>query len=215
MRSVTQTTNGDHRERQRPGDLRWQPRPNGQADRAPSAPTRAATARRCSKRRAGNSPCSGLEAQIDEIARDAGVGVGTVYRHFPTKEDLLQALADARFEGLAEAGRASLEVEDPWDAFVGFMTYSARVMVEDRALSEAMDQRAGLCGQAADKVDMLGVTGKVVERAHQSGQLRADIVAEDVPSLICGLGRATRANDGRPSMSWERHLEIILAGLRA
>lgn len=157
----------------------------------------------------------GLDAQIDEIARDAGVGVGTVYRHFPTKEDLLQALADDRFEGLAAAGRASLVVDDPWQGFVEFMTYSARVMAEDRALSEAMDQRPALCGQAADKVEMLLVTGEVVARAQASGQLRADIVAEDVPSLICGLGRAVRANDDRPAMSWERHLEIILAGLRA
>jgi AcrR family transcriptional regulator len=157
----------------------------------------------------------GLDAQMDEIARDAGVGVGTVYRHFPTKEDLLQALADARFEGLAQAGRDSLEAEDPWQGFVEFMTYSARVMAEDRALSEAMDQRPALCGQAADKVEMLTVTGAVVARAQASGQLREDIVAEDVPSLICGLGRSARANAGRPAMSWQRHLDIILAGLRA
>ena len=157
----------------------------------------------------------GLEAQIDEIARDAGVGVGTVYRHFPNKEDLLQALADDRFEGLARAGRESLGVDDPWQGFVEFMTYSARVMAEDRALSEAMDQRPGLCGEAADKAELHAVTGEVVDRAHASGQLRDDIVAEDVPSLICGLGRAVRANDGRPAMSWERHLDIILAGLRA
>jgi AcrR family transcriptional regulator len=157
----------------------------------------------------------GLEAQIDEIADDAGVGVGTVYRHFPTKEDLLQALADDRFEGLAKAGRDSLEVEDPWEGFVQFMTDSARVMVEDRALSEAMDQRPGACGAAADKVEMLAVTGDVVARAQASGQLRPDIVAEDIPSLICGLGRSARANDGRPTMPWDRHLDIILAGLRA
>jgi AcrR family transcriptional regulator len=157
---------------------------------------------------------SGLEAQIDEIARDAGVGVGTVYRHFPTKEDLLQALADDRFEGLATAARDSLEVEDPWDGFVQFMTYSARVMAEDRALSEAMDQRPGLCGAAADKAEILAITGEVVARAQESGQLRPDIVAEDVPSLICGLGRSARANDGRPTMPWDRHLSIILAGLR-
>src|SRR5215212_7098082 len=80
----------------------------------------------------------GLDAQIDDIARDAGVGVGTVYRHFPTKEDLLQALADARFQGLAQAGRDALAVDDPWEGFVQFLTYGARVMVEDRALSEAM-----------------------------------------------------------------------------
>jgi AcrR family transcriptional regulator len=156
----------------------------------------------------------GLEAQIDEIARDAGVGVGTVYRHFPTKEDLLQALADARFEGLAQAGREALEVEDPWDGFVRFLTYGARVMVEDRALSEAMDQRPELCGSAADKVDMLSVTAEVVDRAKASGQLRADIVPEDVPSLIMGLGRSSRATDGRPSMPWDKHLSIILAGLK-
>jgi AcrR family transcriptional regulator len=157
----------------------------------------------------------GLEAQVDEIARDAGVGVGTVYRHFPTKEDLLQALADARFEGLAQAGREALEVEDPWEGFVQFLTYGARVMVEDRALSEAMDQRPELCGAAADKVEMLKITGEVVARAKRSGQLRADIVAEDVPSLIMGLGRSARATDDRPSMPWDKHLSIILAGLKA
>src|SRR4051794_25914546 len=157
----------------------------------------------------------GIEAQIDQIARDAGVGVGTVYRHFPTKEDLLQALADARFEGLAQAGREALEVDDPWEGFVQFLTYGARVMVEDRALSEAMDQRPELCGQSADKVGMLAITGAVVARAKESGQLRADIVAEDIPSLIMGLGRSARANDARPNMAWDKHLSIILSGLRA
>jgi AcrR family transcriptional regulator len=157
----------------------------------------------------------GLGASVNAIARDAGVNVATLYRHFPTKEDLLQALADARFEGLAEAGREALEVDDPWEGFVQFMTYGARVMVEDRALSEAMDQRPELCGAAADKVDMLTITGAVVGRAQASGQLRADIVAEDVPSLIMGLGRSARANDDRPNMAWDKHLSIILAGLKA
>jgi AcrR family transcriptional regulator len=157
----------------------------------------------------------GLDAQIDDIARGAGVGVGTVYRHFPTKEDLLRALADERFAGLAAAAQASLEVEDPWQAFVEFMTYSARVMAEDRALSEAMDQLPGLCRSAAEQVDMLGLTGQVVARAQASGDLRADLVAEDVPAMVCGLGRAVRSEVERPTMSWERFLEIMLAGLRA
>jgi AcrR family transcriptional regulator len=157
----------------------------------------------------------GLDAQIDEIAREAGVGVGTVYRHFPTKEDLLQALADERFAGLAGAARAALEVEDPWQAFAEFMTYAARAVVEDRALSEAMDQLPSLCATAAERVDMLALTSNLVERAQASGSLRADLVAEDVPALICGLGRMVRSDAGRPTMSWERYLEIVLAGLRA
>jgi AcrR family transcriptional regulator len=157
----------------------------------------------------------GMDAQIDDIARDAGVGVGTVYRHFPTKEDLLRALADAKFEGLAQAGREALEVDDPWEGFVQFITYGARTMVENKALSEAMDQRPELCGAAADGVGMSEITTAVIKRAQDSGQLRADIVADDVPSLVMGLGRSARVTDGRPTMPWEKHLSIILAGLRA
>src|SRR5438445_11939956 len=67
-------------------------------------------ARRCMARK-------GLDAQIEEIARAASVGVGTVYRHFPTKEDLVEALAMARFERLAELGREALTSDEPWDSF--------------------------------------------------------------------------------------------------
>ena len=157
----------------------------------------------------------GLETQMDDIAGAAGVGVGTVYRHFPTKEDLLQALADDRFEGLAGAAREALEAGDAWQGFVEFMTYSAQVMAEDRALSEAMDQLPGLCRSSAERVEMLALTGEVVARAQASGDLRPDLVPEDIPALVCGLGRAVRSKLERPTMSWERFLEIMLAGLRA
>jgi AcrR family transcriptional regulator len=156
----------------------------------------------------------GLDVRVEKVARKAGVGVGTVYRHFPTKEDLLQALADDRFAGLAEAARRALEDPDAWNGFSEFMRYSAKVMAEDRALSEAMDQRPEMCGQAAEDVRLLDIVGELIERAQAEGALREDVVPEDVPSLICGLGRATRETEGRPSMSWERYLAIILAGLR-
>lgn len=156
----------------------------------------------------------GLDAQMDEIARDAGVGVGTIYRHFPTKRDLLQALTDDRFTGLAASARAALEDPDPWNGFCEFMRYSARAVAEDRALSEAMDQQPEMCREAAGKAELLEATPKLIERAQAAGALRADIVPDDIPSLICGLGRATRASQGAFAMSWERHIEIILAGLR-
>jgi len=157
----------------------------------------------------------GLDAQIDEIARGAGVGVGTVYRHFPTKESLLEALAQTRFERLAEEGRRALGADDGWEGFVDFMTYSARTMAEDRLLSEAMEQHGQMCGQAAESVGLMEITTALIDRAKAEGKLRADTEPWDVPGLICGIGRAVRTAPGAPALSWQRHLEIILAGLRA
>jgi AcrR family transcriptional regulator len=157
----------------------------------------------------------GLEAQMDDIARRAGVGVGTVYRHFPNKEDLLQALADDRFEGLADAARAGLSAEDAWDGFVEFMTYSARTMAEDRALAEAMGQHPGLCAAAAERSRLHELTPQLVARAQADGRLRSDVVPDDIPALVCGIGRAVDAESGEPTMPWDRYLEIILAGLAA
>ena len=157
----------------------------------------------------------GLDAQMDQIARAAGVGVGTVYRHFPTKESLLEALAQQRFDAKADAAREALAVDDPWDGFVQFMTSATRITAGDLALSEAMGQHPGLCRQAAERAGLRELVTDLVERAHASGQLRTDIKPDDIPSLVSGVGHAVHAGErGAPAMSWERYLEIMLAGQR-
>lgn len=156
----------------------------------------------------------GLDVHMEQIARGAGVGVGTVYRHFPAKEDLLQALADERFARFAELARAGLEDPDPWSGFCELMRESARVVAEDRGLSEAMDQLPDLCTASAGKVRLLELVSELIERAKARGAMRADFTAADVPSLMRGLARATAPQDSGPAaMSWERYLEIMLAGL--
>jgi len=158
----------------------------------------------------------GLDAHVEQIARAAQVGLGTVYRHFPAKEDLLQALADERFAGFADKARAALDDPDPWNGFCELMHESARVTAEDRALSEAMDQLPGLCTVSAEKVGLLDLMRELIDRAKADGSMRADFTADDVPSLMRGLARATAPqNHGPPGMSWQRYLEIMLAGLRA
>jgi AcrR family transcriptional regulator len=153
---------------------------------------------------------------MEQIARGAGVGVGTVYRHFPAKEDLLQALADERFARFAEHARAGLEDADPWNGFCQLMRESARIVAEDRGLSEAMDQLPDLCTASAAKVRLLELVSELIERAKASGAMRADFTAADVPSVMRGLARATAPQaNGPPAMSWERYLEIMLAGLAA
>jgi AcrR family transcriptional regulator len=159
---------------------------------------------------------NGIDVHMEQIARGAGVGVGTVYRHFPAKEDLLQALADERFARFAEIARAGLEEPDPWQGFCNLMRESARTVAEDRGLSEAMDQLSGLCVVSAEKAGLFELVGELIERAKDSGAMRGDFSAEDVPSMMRGLARATAPQaNGPPAMTWDRYLEIMLAGLSA
>lgn len=158
----------------------------------------------------------GHDAQIDDIARKAGVGVGTVYRHFPTKDALLEALATDHFHRLADSARTALEHPDPWEGLSGFFSRAAEWQANDRALAALMAAEPDVVRRAAmDRADLHEAVAKLVERAQAAGRLRADIVSDDVPMLLCGIGRATRVGSAGPTMSWRRYLAIMLDGLRA
>jgi AcrR family transcriptional regulator len=155
----------------------------------------------------------GREAQIDDVARRAGVGVGTVYRHFPTKEALLAALLEETFASIAERARAGLDSVDAWEAFTAILWDAGESLAADRALTEAM--AADLGDQPCQgKIDLAVIGGQLMERAKAAGHLRPDAVVEDIPMLMCGVGSATsrsHPSDG----SWRRHLAIVIDGLRA
>jgi AcrR family transcriptional regulator len=153
----------------------------------------------------------GLDAGMDQVARAAGVGVGTVYRHFPTKDDLVEALAGARFERLAELAREALADPEPWGAFERFIRAAAKIQSEDRALSEVLVSRPETMAPAAERVDMLGLTGQLMRRAQEAGELRADADPTDVPMLMCALAGTCR----NPKMDPERYVGIVLDGLRS
>jgi len=152
----------------------------------------------------------GLDAQMEEIARDAGVGVGTLYRHFPTKDALIEALAQARFVRLAELANEALETEDPWEAFESFMRASAKIQTEDRALSEVLTSRPEVMGAAAESVGILELTAKVMGRAQAAGVVRPDARPEDVPMAMCALAGTYRMPKGNP----DRYIGLFLDGMR-
>jgi AcrR family transcriptional regulator len=153
----------------------------------------------------------GLDAGMDQIAGEAGVGVGTVYRHFPTKDELVDALAAARFERLAELAREALQEPDAWRAFEGFMRASAKIQSDDRALSEVLVSRPDTMRAASEKYGVFELTAKLMKRAQDAGELRADAEPSDVPMLLCALAGTNR----NPKMNPVRYIGIALDGLRA
>ena len=153
----------------------------------------------------------GLDAQMEDIAAAANVGVGTVYRHFKTKDELVEALAGERFVRLRELAREALAQEDPWDSFERFIRASAHIQTEDRALSEVLTSRPDTMRRAAESVGMLGLVADLLRRAQAAGVVREDAHPRDVPMLMCALAGTFR----NPMASPDRYIGIVLDGLRA
>jgi AcrR family transcriptional regulator len=163
-----------------------------------------AGARKCMAR-------AGLDAQMDEIAREAGVGVGTVYRHFKDKDELVEALAFERFERLEELAHEALAEDDPWTSFERFMRASAHIQTDDRALSEVLTSRPDTMRRAAESVDMLDLVAQLLARAQKAGVVRKDARPEDIPMIMCALAGTFR----NPMADPDRYIGIVLDGLRA
>src|ERR1700761_106238 len=157
----------------------------------------------------------GLEATLDDVARQAGVGVGTVYRRFPDKAALADALFEERVDALAELATQAYGAEDPWSGLVTFMFAAAEMLSTDKGLRQLLmfapygHQRVGYA-----RSRMRPAVGKLVERAQAAGQVRPDLGATDIPVLEFMIGAtAEYAREVRPDL-WRRYLTLMLDALR-
>lgn len=155
---------------------------------------------------------TGHDAQMSDIARRAGVGVGTVYRHFPTKESLAHAIVEHRFQQIVEFLRTEvLPDPDPWNGIVRSLEYCATMQEQDRGYIETVTAMVG--GNKFDEravAELNELTETVLRRARAEGSVRPDLTAADMSPLYIGLAQVVLAG----VIDWRRYLDILLDGLR-
>jgi AcrR family transcriptional regulator len=154
----------------------------------------------------------GSSVQMDDVARRAGVGVGTVYRHFPTKDALIEALVCEKMLTTTQNIRVALEIADPWESFAQALRANAEVMAADAALREALVRLGPDVSHAGEeRAELDALAERLVFRAQAAGVLRLDVTPQDIGALMAGLCTSM----GHPELDWRRHLELLLDGLRA
>lgn len=155
----------------------------------------------------------GLDASVADIARRAGVGKGTVFRHFATKDDLLAAIVIDRIDALNAVGERLLDAADPGTALLEFLTAAAHQR-QQRDLSFL--QEAGELNAEVAKVraQMFHTVHRLVDRARAHGAVRDDVTGADVILLMCAPNYVTSYVPDAPPDLWQRYLAIIFDGLR-
>ncbi len=156
----------------------------------------------------------GDRAQMDEIAAHAGVGMGTVYRHFPTKADLLTEMVRSRFTRFTEIALEAEQVEDPFEALQQLITRSAEQVEDDAGFQLAMmgSDELEWEGIEQEKAAFAEPAIRIIERAVDAGAARSDLTFADFPMVMCGITATMYYSPG--GAEWRRYLELIMSGLK-
>ncbi|WP_280330093.1 TetR/AcrR family transcriptional regulator [Nocardia wallacei] len=155
----------------------------------------------------------GLAVSFDEIARRAGVGVGTVYRHFPTREALYEAVLRGRLERFVERARALTEADaDPGRTFLDYFTQLVDEVALNQALCEALESGAETIVPEEVRDQFRTRFDVLLRRAQQAGAVRADLDTADAMDLLVGAATAARRAHRRGAPN--HLLTVVLAGLR-
>jgi AcrR family transcriptional regulator len=157
----------------------------------------------------------GMEATLNDVAHHAGVGVGTVYRRFATKEELVEAIFENGIDELVDLAETALQHENSWDGFVWFVERQARLSATDRGLREMVYSKA----YGGDRVErardrLVPLMKELVDRARRDGYLRPDIESTDMPVIGLLAGTVGEwAGHVDPEL-WRRYVVLLLEGMR-
>ncbi|MBM2614753.1 TetR/AcrR family transcriptional regulator [Actinoplanes sp. LDG1-06] len=159
----------------------------------------------------------GLAATFDEVAHRAGVGIGTVYRRFPTKEALLAVAFEERLREHARMAEEALAAPTGWEALVHFLRQAAGMHAEDRGLRDlALGASAELGFSPHERIrdSVEPIMRRIIERAHEEGSLRADVTVEDIPLLLMMVSEVAHHSHAVRPEAYHRYLQLLIDGLR-
>ncbi len=160
---------------------------------------------------------AGLDVGVEEIARRAGVGKGTLYRRFPTKEALVRAIFDEVQDEVEVLLAETTAIEDAGEAFAHYLNGAARMQASNQGFYDVVAQRMGAAALTDEqRRGMLAAAAVPLERAQQEGAVRGDLVPEDVWLMLRMIGATTRPAPDGSSMAehWPRFVGLLLDALR-
>jgi AcrR family transcriptional regulator len=163
----------------------------------------------------------GLGAPLEEIAARAGVGIGTLYRRFPTRRDLIAAALHGKVSQYAQAGEQALATSDSWAGFTAFIQRTCELQAADRGLAELLALPAAAvpaaAGETVDRLRQLASehAGAVIERAKAAGKLRADFSVADLALLLIAAGAVMAASGTNDPCAWQRFVVLAMEGVQA
>lgn len=158
----------------------------------------------------------GLTVTLDDVAHHAGLGVGTVYRRFRSREELINTLFEERVGAIVALAEEGLACPDPWLGLTRFLERTLELQAADRGLKELLlGTSEGRDHVARIKAQMAPLGSQLVRRAQATGALREDFAPQDIPLLQMMLGAVVDATQPvRPEL-WRRYLALIIDGMRA
>jgi AcrR family transcriptional regulator len=157
----------------------------------------------------------GLETTLNDVAHHANVGVGTVYRRFATKEELVGAIFEDGIDQIAALAEAALQHENSWDGFAWFVEQLCELTATDRGLREMAYSKAySGCGVEASRLRIDPLVSKLVERARADGYLRPDVAPTDIPIVGLLAGTVSEWAGHVESHLWRRYVALLLDGMR-
>ena len=154
----------------------------------------------------------GVDVPVEEITHHAGLGMGTLYRHFPTKDELIDAVLEEAFAEMLRLAEEAVAAQDAWAGFAGFLERAFEVHTHNRGVKDML-----AASRHADSMRgrIRPLLAQMVERAQEQGTLRRDFTPEDLPLLFWSAGRVIETTGKIAPGAWRRYLGLLLDGLRA